>query len=206
MEDKQLTTEQSLELIARMIAQTRRNFNDRGGAMFLIWGYTTVVVTLAIMAAFLLTRSHDVMWGWCALPLVGGALMWRHFSRHQRPVATHLDKAMAAVWTVLTGAVACCMAASFTSALIAGRSYINVLFTIGLMISIGTAITGKMINYRPVQFGGVVGMGLSFALLPLTDTIWQFPMFAAIFLFGQVIPGHLLNSACKREAKKGRAA
>jgi hypothetical protein len=201
MEDKQLTTEQSLDLIARMLENTRRNFNNRGGAMLLIWGYTTIAVTLAVMALAYLTKSRDVMWLWCLLPVVGGTLTWLHLRKHEPSVQTHLDKAIWSVWAVLGGAAVCCMITSLTSSIISGKSYIDVLFTIGLMMSIGAAITGRMIKFYPVEFGGFIGMGLSFAILPLGGTIWQMPMFAAVFLFGQVIPGHLLNAACRREAK-----
>jgi predicted MFS family arabinose efflux permease len=98
------------------------------------------------------------------------------------------------------------MITSFVTGFITGKSYIDVLFTIGLMMSIGTAITGRMIKFYPVEFGGFIGMALSFALLPLATIGWQLPMFAAVFLFGQVIPGHLLNAHCKREARREEAA
>jgi hypothetical protein len=206
MEDKTLTTEQSLNLIARMLENTRRNFNDRGGAMFLIWGYTTIAVTIAVTVTLLLTKSQNAMWLWMALPLVGGILTWLHFRKHEQTVQTHLDKSVWSVWAVISGAAVCCMVTSFVSGFIAGKSYIDVLFTIGLMMSIGTAITGRMIKFYPVEFGGFVGMGLSFALLPLAHIWWQLPMFAAVFLFGQVIPGHLLNVHCKQEARREAAA
>ncbi len=204
--EKQLTTEQSLDIIARMIADTRRNFNDRGGAMFLIWGYTTIVVTLAITAMYYITRSGGVMWLWCALPLIGGVMTWLHFRRHFPTVQTHLDKAVWSVWVVMGGAAVCCMVASYIASLVGGKSYIDILFTIGLMMSMGTAITGRLIKFYPVQFGGVIGMGLSFALPAVAPSIWQLPIFAAIFLVAQVIPGHLLNAECKREAREAGVA
>ncbi len=160
----QLTTEQSLDIIARMIATTRRNFNDRGGAMFLIWGYTTIAVTLAVTAALFLTHSPDVHWLWCALPLIGGVVTWIHFRNHEKSVTTHLDKSVGAVWVIFSSAAICCMISSYVSSIISGKSYIDVLFSIGLMMSMGTAITGRLIKFYPVQFGGIVGMGLAFAL------------------------------------------
>jgi hypothetical protein len=206
MENKPLTVEQSLDLIARMLENTRRNFNDRGGALFLIWGYATIAVTLAVMAALMVTKSYDVMWLWMALPVVGGILTWIHLCKHRPGVRSHLDKSIWSVWAIMSGVSICCMVTSFTSSLIAGKSYIDILFTIGLVMSIGTAITGRMIKFYPVEIGGFVGMGLSFAILPLESTVWQLPMFAAVFLFGQVIPGHLLDAACRREALQAQEA
>ncbi len=203
--ERQITTEQSLEIIGRMIADTRRNFNDRGGAMFLIWGYTTIAVTLAITALYYIFRSGSVMWVWAALPFIGGVLTWLHFRRHFPTVQTHLDKAVWSVWAVMGGAAICCMIASYTSSIVGGKSYIDILFSIGLMMSMGTAITGRLIKYHPVEFGGFIGMGLAFALPAVAPSIWQLPLFAAIFLVAQVIPGHMLNASCKREARKAGA-
>ena len=200
--EKNLTTEQSLDLIARMIATTRRNFNDRGGAMFLIWGYTTVVVTIAIVLTVQFVHSPAIMWGWMALPLIGTALTWRHFSRHSRPVYTHLDKAVWSVWIVGAIAAALCMVSVYVAAAFDRGRYIDILFTMALMIILCIAVTGRLIGSRPVKIGGLAGIALAFVLPALANTGWQMPAFAALFLVAQVIPGHLLNAECRREMQE----
>ena len=47
MKDKELNEKESLELIARMIRNTRRNLDTGSGNSFLVWGYVGVLVTLA---------------------------------------------------------------------------------------------------------------------------------------------------------------
>jgi hypothetical protein len=209
MEDKTLSTEQSLDLIARMLENTRRNFNDRGGAMFLIWGYTTIVVTIAVYIAFTLTKSYNVMWLWWALPLTAGILTWLHFSKHKRSVQTHLDKSVWSVWIAFSVATMACMVFGFIPSSVMAASVtlpFPILFIIGLMISMATAITGLLIKFRPVAVGGFAGIVLSFAILFFSGMMEQFIAFAALFLLVQVIPGHLLNAACKREAREAGAA
>ena len=200
--EKNLTTEQSLDIIARMISTTRQNFNDRGGAMFLIWGYTTIAVTLAITALFYLTRSNNVMWLWWALPVTGGTLTWLHFRKHPKAVTTHLDKTVWSVWIVFSIATLACALFASIAPMFTDRQLLNVLFTIALMVSMATALTGLMIKFKPVIAGGVAGTIMSFVILIAAPTIWQLPLFAAIFLVAQVIPGHLLNAACKREVRE----
>lgn len=46
MKDKELNEKESLELIARMIRNTRRNLDTGSGNSFLVWGYVGVLVTL----------------------------------------------------------------------------------------------------------------------------------------------------------------
>lgn len=204
MEDKTRSAEQNLDLIARMIASTRQNFNDRGGAMSLIWGYTTIAVTLAVTALFYLTQSHAVMWLWWALPIVGGALTWLHARKHTKPVTTHLDKTIWSVWRIFSIATFACAAFASIAPMFTDRHPIDVLFTIGLMVSMATALTGTILKFTPVVVGGLGGMLLSFVVLIAAGTIWQLPLFAALFLVAQVIPGHLLATACKREAGERR--
>ena len=52
MEDRKLNEKESLELIAQMIRNTRRNLDAGGGNMFLLWGYVGAVVTLGGLAAW----------------------------------------------------------------------------------------------------------------------------------------------------------
>jgi hypothetical protein len=202
--EKQLSTEQSLDLIARMVAGARQNFNDNGGAMFLIWGYTTIAVTAAVYLSFSLTGNYDVMWLWWAIPAVCGPLTWRHYRKYKKPVTTHIDSAVKYVWIVFSAAVIACMVFGFMPSRIVGVSNFPILFIISLMISTSTAITGLIIKFRPVAIGGFAGIALSFTLLLFAGMMEQFIAFAVLFLLVQVIPGHMLNAYCKREVRRGQ--
>jgi hypothetical protein len=204
MEEKQLSTEQSLALISKMIENSRRNFNDGGGAMFLIWGYLTIAVTVAVTLAYMFTGNGAVMWGWWALPIVGWVLTYRHFGKHPKGVRTHLDRSVGYVWIVFTVACLACSLFVAVSSQFVEQSLINILFVIGLLLGMATALTGFMIRFRPVIVGGFAGMALAFAIPLFTPSIWQLLIFAGIFIVGQIIPGHLLNAACKREARERR--
>ncbi len=203
--EKQLTTEQSLDLIARMIASARRNFNETGGEMFLIWGYSTIAIAVVVTALFLFTGEHWVFWLWWCLPVIGGVLTWRHFSRYQKPVVTHIDRAVWAIWRVQGAVTMACTAFDSIPSALTRAPGLDILFTIALLISTGTTITGAVINFRPLVYGGGAGVALSFLLFAFSGTIWQTLIFAGIFLVVQIIPGHLLNAACKREAAGGEA-
>ncbi|MDR2911818.1 MAG: hypothetical protein LBV38_00740 [Alistipes sp.] len=209
MEDKTLTTDQSIDLIARMIASARRNFSDNGGAMFLIWGYTTIAVTVAVYATFLITRSLDAMWLWWAIPAVSGALTWRHYRKYRRPVQNHIDKAVGHVWVAFTVAVVACMVYGFVAPYLLPEAMLSrvpqfpILFIISLMIAMCTAITGLLIRFRPVAVAGFAGIPLAFVVLVADGMMWQFAIFAGLFLVVQVIPGHLLNRHCRAESRSG---
>ena len=46
MEEKRLDAQESIELITRMIRNTRRRLERHSGRPYLVWGYTTVVISL----------------------------------------------------------------------------------------------------------------------------------------------------------------
>ena len=202
--EKQLTSEQSLDIIARMIADTRRNFNDRGGAMFLIWGYTTILVTIAVYITFSVTKSYDTMWLWWALPLIGGILTWLHYRKYRKPVQTHFDRAVNYVWITFSAASMACMIFAFLPGNTMPEHILPfpILFIMSLMIGLATAITGLLIKSRPVTVGGFAGIMLAFVVLILGSMMEQLIAFAGAMFIVQVIPGHLLDAACKREARE----
>ncbi len=61
MEDRKLSEKESLELIARMIQNTRRNLDAGGGNMFLVWGYVGVLITLVVLVALYITKCTSCL-------------------------------------------------------------------------------------------------------------------------------------------------
>ena len=49
MEDKRISEKESLELIARMIRETQDNTARYAAYPLLIWGYTTVAISLVVL-------------------------------------------------------------------------------------------------------------------------------------------------------------
>ncbi len=215
MEDKQLSTEQSLDLIARMIASTRQNFNNRGGALFLIWGYAAFFIAPALLLDI---DNLKPDWLWTLLPVIGGILTWLHYRKHTKPVTTYLDKAVSYVWIAFAAA---CLVCVVLDAILPMRILttppsefrliqLPTLFVLVLLGSAATAATGHIIQFRPVMIGGYMGMALSFLMVIYKEEPIRYLMLSFILLLVLIIPGHLLNAACKREireaAQNGRAA
>ena len=193
MQEKKLTEQESLELINSMISNTRTQLTRGAGVPFLIWGYTTVAVSLWEYAMHYFNLYWG--WGWFALPVIGWALtyLYSRHSKRQEYVKSYVDRAIYAVWTVFG---------------------ISVLFAFGAaQIGMGTAITGAIIKSKAVTAGGALTMLSStiFALrhmfLPEVrergrEAIFAYSMddmliFAAIFFLLMCIPGHILVRKAK---------
>lgn len=93
MEDKKLNEQESLELIARMIRNSKRNVRENAGGPALIWGYATVLTSLLVYAGWMLTHQYYSMYGWFLIPVFGGIGTFL-FGRHEKLVLikTYLDR------------------------------------------------------------------------------------------------------------------
>ncbi|NCC10564.1 MAG: hypothetical protein EOM31_08690 [Bacteroidia bacterium] len=194
MEDKKISGQESLELIAQMIRETQDRTARYAAYPLLIWGYTTAIISVLIWLLYRQTHLWQLNFLWFALPLIGMPLTL-FFSRkdQNRGVINYIDRVTKHVWMVF-GIVAfllsCC---SFKLA-------IDILFMIPLLMGMATTISGLVSKYKPLAFCGAAGIVLSFFML-FMHTTDKLLVFAAIFVIMQVVPGHLLNQKMKQCSK-----
>lgn len=177
---------ESLELIAQMIRNTQCKLEKGSGIPFLVWGYTTVIVSVLVWYFF--SRTHNPQWNflWFLIPLIGLPSMIFFARKQEKGIKTYIDKVISYVW--LTFGIASIVIS--TSAIFLWS--LPILFIVVLLMSIGTAITGLVIQFKPIIFSGFAGMLLSYLCL-IVKGYESILVFALIFLVMMVIPGHILN-------------
>ena len=192
LRDVPLNEEESMALIAQMIRNTQRKMERGAGTPILVWGYATVLATLAVWVGLKLTNDYRAQFLWFLIPVIG--LTWMLFQRRQPPeVRTYVDKVVTYIWIVMgwSGFIVSCL--SFMGAI---RT--NILFIITLMMGQGNVLTGLVTRFRPLTIGGIVALLLSFVLLYLTDPDLYLLTFALAFVAMGIIPGHILNRRAKK--------
>ena len=92
MEEKRLDAAESLELIGRMIRNTRQRLESHSGRPYLVWGYTTVGISLLNYA--LNRAGADPLWSlsWFLIPILGYALMRLFPERRPTDPRTEIDR------------------------------------------------------------------------------------------------------------------
>lgn len=197
MDNKQLNEKESLELIASMIQNTHRNLESHGGKTMLVNGYITLLTSLAIYFIVGYTRNPYYFFLWFIIPVAGGILGYRNSRLHPQKVTTYIDRVVRYIWLVIGLAVWLSACAAFFKVF----GPLPILFLVALMINIATTITGLTIQFKALTVGGVIGILLSFSLLLIND-LNGILIFAAIFLFCMIIPGHILMNAEKKETSE----
>lgn len=185
MEEKQLNEKESLELIARMIQNTQQKLEKGSGMPFLVWGYTTIVVSLLVWFFLSSTGDPRTRYLWFLIPVIAAPIMFFFLRKNEKGVKTYIDKVIAYIWIVLgvAGLLVSITATLFWS--------LPILFIIILLMGSGTAITGLVIRFTPIAVAGYMGILLAFVCL-FTHGLNQILVFAAVFLVMMVIPGHIL--------------
>ncbi len=192
--EKKFTEKESLELITKMINNSKRNVSENAGGPSLIWGYATVVTSLLVYLGCLFFYSPQIMYLWCLLPIIGGVGMLI-LNKREKPVLvkTYFDRVINAIWIVF-GVL------GFSISISAFIFPIPILFIIAIVMTAGTTLTGLVSDFKPYVIMGFIGMALSFLCLAFTG-VESILIFAGIFVVAMIIPGHMANSATRSELK-----
>ena len=214
MEEKKLDAQESIELITRMIRNTRQRLERHSGRPFLIWGYTTVAVSLLNYS--LNIAGADPAWSlsWFLIPVLGILLMRLFPEKKGSEPRTEIDRIVNALWIVCSLSLVPIFLFSFLH----GLSYRPSLFAlITLVMAIGTAATGLIVRSKVYTVAGVLAMAGSvlfalhdFRLGRLAQTVGidavrlnnEILIFAAIFVVMMVIPGHIINRRSRHEKQE----
>lgn len=146
MEEKKLSEKESLELIAQMIRNTQQKLERGNGIPFLIWGYATVAVSILVWYLFSSTGNPHWNFLWFLIPVIGFPTMMWNVRKQEKGIKTYIDKVISYVWIAFgVAGIVVSTSAMFLSS-------VPILFIVVLLMSVGTAITGLVIQFKPIIF------------------------------------------------------
>lgn len=223
MEKQRMTEAESLELITSMIRSSRRELARNSYRPFLIWGYTTLAITLVELVLHLMAEPSSPtafrLWLWWTIPVIGGALSYLFRDRDPQ-VKSPLDVNIGAVWTILTFTMIPILTMII---IISGSAGYLILPMILVLMGSATMITGSMAHLKVVSWGGfasIVG-----AVLICLLAYWfklrtgsatgeergeivelfitgQMVIFALSFVGTMIIPGHYMKRSLNQKEGK----
>ena len=199
MEEKELNGKESLELISKMIQQTRQNMDSGRGNSFLLYGYTTVGISL--VTYFLILTTHNQLWWFLWFLMLVLFLVDKWMNRNKHPeVITYTDRMITSTLKV-TGWLTVLIFAAITliGIFIFKYIYFELMMPFSLIcIGIGVSITGMILRmktmiYTPfIAFVVAIYMILALVMQQHISNEWNL-LEGFSFLVMMIIPGHLLN-------------
>ncbi len=194
MEEKSLNEKESLELITRMIQNSKKNLEVGSGNIFLLWGYLGAIVSLVVFAAISLTGNYVWNWLWFLIPVVGWPVQYAWQRRSDKPVVTYMDRALMALWSTIGtmgmfGVLWLCVNVNNMALMMPG---------VILVMALGVTVTGYLIENRFMVYAAYFSFGLAVAasvVWIVGEARWNlyYILFSACFIIMLIVPGYRVN-------------
>lgn len=205
MEKKELTEQESLELISQMIKKTNKQMRIGSGDYLLTWGLTFFLVSLIANILVIVTGNDMWTWGYCAI-IVGYPISWimNHKKKTECPHAkTYMEEVIGNVWMCIGLFLLFYLLAALVLRL-GDPKVLAGMLPLGILLpALGSYITGEILKIKAVKNSAIFAVAIGVVVLAdlLTQTqpelnhLYSFPFCA---IFSMIIPGYLIN----RQAKK----
>ena len=202
MEERKLNEKESLELIAQMIQNSKKNLQVGRGNQFILWGWLGAITSLVVMGMLMWTKNPAWNWLWFAIPVIGWPTMMWQLKKEEKPVVTFTDKVLKAVWMSI-GSIG--MLGTFLMAIYA-KNMTLMLPGVSILIAIGVFITGAILDDRALKtrtFGALllIMMASCHIVFMQDDFYWYYITFSLGFIVMLVMPGYHLNKEAKKHVQ-----
>lgn len=177
-QNKEMTAQQSLQIISETIGKNRREILRSSGKHLIFWGALLTVFSVCIYLLWSCTGNGAWNFLWFAMPLIGLPLGWLT-GRKSVPVPDNfLSKILGGVWSAY-GVFATCAAALACSVV-----PFNITVTIVLLFGFAESVSGIILkNWAVIVSGFVLALGGMFIGIKFADS----PAQLLIFTLGGVV-------------------
>ncbi len=184
-ENQILTTEQSLDIITKMIHQAHGNVK-RNSVYLILWGFVTVAANLGMFILMRLDYPHPYIVWLVTIPAWFATMFIAYSDRKKAETRSHLDKINGTLWFTYSVVV--------FAIILFGNKINYQLNPIILVISaLPALISGTIIKFRPLVIGGIL-FWIFGILCFLVDGPWQYLVGAVAVTTGYLVPGFMLRN------------
>jgi len=185
--EKELSPQESLQLIQSMIDKTKGDFSD-DSFYFLFWGWMVFLVTIIqfLLKVVFNYQYHYAVW-WI-MP-IGGIVsgIYGIAQAKNKRVKTFVNEATNYLWLGIGLAFITLIFININSG-----NWQNALSYFILLYAIGTFVTGQLIQFKPLIIGGSFNFILAIICVKFSYDL-QLLIGALAILTSYIIPGHLLR-------------
>lgn len=185
-EQEPKSNQESLEIIGEMIGQAKRNFAKGGSFYFLFWGF---VVSIANLSFYYLETvvgypRPQIVW-LITIPAVIITIVYSVRQQKMAKVVGHLDRIYGQIWIAIFIGIMILLV--FMREVNMYHNAVILLFS-----AMGTYVSGQMLRFRPLIFGGIslfVAACIAFKVSPTDQSL----VAGLGIIVGYIIPGFMLK-------------
>jgi hypothetical protein len=185
---------QQIDIIQQMLNRTRYKVHE-GSIFYIFWGWlvlSATVIEFLLLTQLELEKLHWITWP-VLMPL--GGIITYFMGKKMGKEAGHitlLDSVMKYLWGgIVTGII-------FSLLMSAKIGWSNSYLLVILFYAIGSYISGRILDFRPLVYGGLFSLLLVAASILFSDIINGFDQMLIVLAISIVgtylIPGYLLRA------------
>ena len=210
MEEKKLTPQESMELIASMIQSTKRRVASPDLRISVMWAALTIIT--AAVAWILLSTTHNPWFNfvWFAIPVIGipTNIILDNNRQKKSGAKTYLDKVSENLWKcvgyIAMGLTIACFIAQQCGYPMAWLAMFYYAF---IIVGFGATVSGLLLQEKSYVFGGLFSIFSGFAIIicsvcqiPLLYS-WVVPLYILCFLLMFIVPAFIISRKLKAEER-----
>jgi hypothetical protein len=187
-----MSNEESLRIIRSMIESTKQDLRDNG-SWFLLWGW--LVFIACVLHYVLMEVGYEKPYQAWSLMILGGVISIIKGFREEKSqkVKTHIDEFMK--YVLVAFLVSLFIVLGFMSKL-GLNTYPLIMMVYGFWLF----ISGGVINFRPLQIGGIINWILAITAFFVGFEL-QLLILGIAVLLGYIIPGYILRNRYNKASK-----
>jgi hypothetical protein len=187
MDKENLSAQQSLDIITAMIRQAKGNVSSNS-FYFLLWGWTIAIANLGV---FVMIRFTDVSTptNIFAITIVSAIISMIYGARQSKRATSRTILDVVNMWIWIGYAINC-----FTIVAFGSKTNWQINAIVISMASVPTFVTGIMLRFRPLMFGGAA-LWIFGVVLFLIPGDLQFLISAIAIAAGYLVPGYMLKKS-----------
>ncbi len=210
MEDKKLTPQESMELIASMILKTKRRVAPCNLRISVMWAVLTIVTAAAAWVLIYITQNPLFNFVWFAIPVIGipANILLATKNKGESSTKTYLDKVSEGLWKAV-GYIAIGLTIGCFIAQQCGcpQAWLAMFYYAFIIVGFGATVSGLLLRENSYVFGGLFSIFAGFAViicnlcqLPLYYS-WVVPLYILCFLLMFIVPVFIISRKNKLQEK-----
>lgn len=210
MEDRKLTPQESMELIASMIQNTKRRVAPHDLRISVMWAVLTIVTAAVAWVLIYTTQNPWFNFVWFAIPVIGipANILLASKRKERSSTKTYLDKVSGGLWKIV-GYIAigltigCFIAQQFGYP----QAWLAMFYYAFIIVGFGATVSGLLLRENSYVFGGLFSIFAGFAVIicslcqvPLFYS-WVVPLYILCFLLMFIVPAFIISRKNKSQEK-----
>ncbi len=202
MEEKTLTPQESMEVIARMIEASKQRLSMPDLRISVLWAVLTIATAATVLIVSLVDYNPLINLVWFAIPVIGlpANLLMARKEGVGKGFKTAIDVISDGIWRTV-GVVAILLSLICLAFNIAGhpQAWLAMFYFAFIVVGFGAAMQGIVLKESSYVFGGLFSILAGFVVVVLSLCnipllmVWVIPLYILCFLLMFIVPAFIIR-------------